>query len=49
MFQGKSEVEAKKYILDMVGEYCDTFHNQKKSLHQGIEFLMHPEYMTEMR
>lgn len=35
MFQGKSEAEAKKYILDMVGEYCDTFHNQKKDFVPG--------------
>lgn len=35
MFQGKSEAEAKKCILDMVGEYCDTFHNQKKEFTPG--------------
>lgn len=29
-FNGKSENEAKKEILDMVREYCGTYHNQKK-------------------
>ncbi|MBQ9097928.1 MAG: lipopolysaccharide biosynthesis protein RfbH [Clostridia bacterium] len=29
-FNGKNENEAKKEILDLVKEYCDTYHNQKK-------------------
>lgn len=29
-FNGKSENEAKKEILSLVEEYCDTYHNQKK-------------------
>ena len=30
MFEHKTEAEARKQILDMVAEYCDTYHNQKK-------------------
>lgn len=29
-FSGKSENEAKNEILELVKEYCDTYHNQKK-------------------
>ena len=29
-FNGKSENEAKNEILELVKEYCDTYHNQKK-------------------
>ncbi|MBQ8357032.1 MAG: lipopolysaccharide biosynthesis protein RfbH [Clostridia bacterium] len=29
-FNGKSESEAKKEILSLVKEYCDTYHNQKQ-------------------
>ncbi len=29
-FNGKSENEARSEILDLVKEYCDTYHNQKK-------------------
>ena len=29
-FDNKSESEAKREILDLVKEYCDTYHNQKK-------------------
>lgn len=35
MFQGKKEEEARKIILDMVGEYCDTYHNKKKEFEPG--------------
>lgn len=34
-FENKSEEQAKKEILDMVAEYCDTFHNQKKPFEPG--------------
>lgn len=30
MFQGKNEQEARMEILDMVAEYCQLYHNQKK-------------------
>lgn len=35
IFRGKSEKEAKKMILDMVGEYCDAYHNKKKVFEPG--------------
>lgn len=35
MFENKTEKQAKKEILDMVAEYCDTFHNQKKKFEPG--------------
>lgn len=35
MFENKTEEQAKKEILDMVAEYCDTFHNQKKTFAPG--------------
>ncbi len=35
MFEGKTEAEAKEYILKAVDEYCDTFHNQKKAFQPG--------------
>lgn len=35
MFQGKSEAEARKMILNLVGEYCDQYHNQKKEFVPG--------------
>ena len=35
VFQGKSEEEAKRMILDMVGEYCDTYHNKKRDFKPG--------------
>lgn len=30
MLQGKTEVEARKEILELVSEYCDTYHQTKK-------------------
>ena len=30
MFENKTETEARKEILDLVAEYADKFHNQKK-------------------
>ena len=35
VFQGKSEAEARKMILDIVGEYCDTYHNSRKEFEPG--------------
>ena len=35
MFESKTESEAKKEILDMVQEYCNTYHNQKKEFTPG--------------
>lgn len=35
MFENKTEEQAKKEILSMVEEYCDTFHNQKKEFKPG--------------
>lgn len=35
MFENKTEEQAKKEILDMVAEYCDTYHNQKKPFEPG--------------
>lgn len=35
MFENKTEEQAKKEILDMVAEYCDTFHNKKKEFEPG--------------
>ena len=34
-FENKTEDEAKKQILSMVEEYCDTFHNRKKEFEPG--------------
>lgn len=35
MFENRTEEQAKQEILRMVSEYCDTYHNQKKTFHQG--------------
>lgn len=35
MFENKTEVQARKEILDMVAEYCDKYHNQKKIFEPG--------------
>lgn len=35
MFEHMNETEARKQILDMVSEYCDTYHNQKKPFCEG--------------
>ena len=34
-FQNMTEEEAKKQILSLVEEYCDTFHNKKKEFKPG--------------
>lgn len=35
MFENMTEKQARQHILDMVGEYCDAFHNKKKSFQEG--------------
>lgn len=35
MFANKTEEQAKKEILDMVAEYCDTYHNKRKRFEPG--------------
>ena len=35
MFENMTEQEAKKQILESVGEYCDRFHNRKKDFAPG--------------
>lgn len=35
MFENKSELEARKEILDMVDTYCTKYHNQKKDFKEG--------------
>jgi len=35
MFENMAEQQAKEQILAMVGEYCDTYHNQNKEFKEG--------------
>lgn len=35
MFENKNEEQARQMILDMVREYCDTFHNNAKEYKEG--------------
>lgn len=35
MFEHKSESQAREIILNMVKEYCNTFHNKKKDFQEG--------------
>lgn len=35
MFENMTEKEARKHILDIVGQYCDTYHNVKKDYKPG--------------
>ena len=35
MFEHMNETEARKQILDLVSEYCDKYHNQKKPFEEG--------------
>ena len=35
MFENKTEAQARQEILDLVAEYCDTFHNKKESFQEG--------------
>ncbi len=45
MFEHTTEAEARKQILDLVADYCDTFH-KKKEYKEGTAFHMRPESMT---
>lgn len=35
MFDNKTEQEARQEILDLVKEYCDTYHNKKGNFKEG--------------
>lgn len=35
MFENKTEKQSREEILELVKEYCDTFHNQKKTFEEG--------------
>ena len=35
MFENKTEQQAKESILNLVKEYCNTYHNQKKTFRKG--------------
>lgn len=35
MFEDKTQEQAKQQILDMVAEYCQTYHNKKKEFEEG--------------
>lgn len=35
MFANKTEEQAKKEILELVAEYCDTYHNKRKEFQEG--------------
>lgn len=35
MFEHTSEAEARKQILELVAEYCDTYHNQNRDFKEG--------------
>lgn len=35
MFENKSEIQAKQEILEMVADYCNTYHNKKKNFVEG--------------
>ena len=35
MFENMTEDQAKKQILDMVADYCDTYHNKKGPFKEG--------------
>ena len=48
MFEHMTEQEAKKQILDMVGAYCDQYH-QKKPYQEGERIPYASGYMTGRR
>ncbi len=35
MFENMTEQEAREHILDLVGQYCDSFHNNRKEFEPG--------------
>ena len=40
---------ARQQILDLVAEYCDKYHNQKKELLRDGGFRMRPAFTITMR
>lgn len=40
---------ARQQILDLVAEYCDKYHNQKKDLPRDSGFRMRPVFTITMR
>lgn len=48
-FEHKTETEARQQILDMVAEYCDTYHNKKGPSRRETASPMHPGSMTIRR
>lgn len=48
MFEHTTEAEARKQILDLVADYCDTFH-KKKNTKKETAFHMRPEFMTTVK
>lgn len=49
MFDIKTEQEARQEILDLVKEYCDTYHNKKAISKKETEFRMLHVYTITMR
>ena len=51
MFENLKESEARQQILEMVGEYCDRFHNKKKEFEPGdrITYAARVYDKSEMR
>lgn len=41
-----NEQDMKKHILELVKEYCETYHNKQKNLRKATEFPMLPAFMT---
>ena len=39
MFEHTTEAEARKQILDLVADYCDTFHKKKEYKEANWRFL----------
>ena len=48
-FEHKTETEARQQILDMVAEYCDTYHNKKGSFQEGDRIPYASRSMTIRR
>ncbi len=46
MFENKTEAQARQEILELVGEYCDRFH-QKKDYREGDR--IRPGYMINRK
>lgn len=49
MFENKTEAEARKEILDLVAEYADKFHNQKRNSMRETVFRTRPVCTTAGR